>query len=460
MPMLRDHQYAGVAAALPALEKYGGFYLSWGVGSGKSLGAIAIARMLGARRILVVTGPLVAVGVWRQELAKWWPEVEAQWGRGNIPNMLLGHRAGVHGMNIDSINPVWFNQMVAWRPDLLIFDEAHYGKTPSAARTKKMWKLRDASRYFLALSGTPAHNVLDYWSQYRMIAPDDPLWSLKFGQYKHEVALWKGPHGQWYDRPKPRAQELIAQTIAPYTHWFDTRDLNLPEPIWTEVPVTLYPAERRAYDQMRKDFIADLPEGWRTSAKNALGKAMRLHQIASGHAVDTDGVDRWHPSAKLDRLLELLEDRKHLKVVVACKHLSEISEIAQAVVRRGVKEDVTNRVFTITGDVSAGERARISAIYSQRDAESATLILQPRSGGISIDLTAADCLINYSFEPSNIVWQQLVGRVWRMGQTGHVQILSLLAENTLDGDLYRGLRENMEEGDLAKYVVGRIVDAV
>jgi Helicase conserved C-terminal domain len=132
---------------------------------------------------------------------------------------------------------------------------------------------------------------------------------------------------------------------------------------------------------------------------------------------------------------------------VACKHHSEIDRIAE----------LTDCLFPegvgiIDGRVPPAARAALLTAF-RSSAQPMLMLIQPRSGGVSTnDLVAADCLINYSLEPSNIVWQQLIGRVYRSGQTTHVQIVTLLAAGTVDGPLYEGLRRNMDRTDLAQYL--------
>lgn len=470
--LLRPHQYDAVAALLPVLEKYHGAYLAHGTGSGKTLTAIAIAKMLKVQRILVVVGPVAALGVWRLELAKWWPQTNT-WFVGDAVDWVTSYEnfvkagpfdADVRIINVDKLSPEVIKDLVKWKSELLILDEAHYCKTPTAQRTRSLWKLRNAATYFLALSGTPAHNILDYWAQYKMIDPENPLWDQTYGAYKNQVADFKGPNLNWFDGAKPGAQEMVAAQVAPVTHWFDTRDLKLPAPIYTEIPVILYEEEQRAYDQMDKDFRAELIVGQYTSASTVLVKAMRLHQLACGHATLADGRDVFRPdSSKLQTLLEILKDRTHQKVIVVARFTSEVDRIMQEATKLWPGSEkihfvkgmtlYNDNVQFIDGRRGPMERDQIIARF-QDSVEPQCLVIQPKSGGISATLTAADAMIFYSLEPSSIVWRQTIGRVFRIGTKTHVQIVSLLGEHTVDERLYNGLRRGYAENDLAKYLEG------
>lgn len=86
------------------------------------------------------------------------------------------------------------------------------------------------------------------------------------------------------------------------------------------------------------------------------------------------------------------------------------------------------------------------------------LLLQYKAGGTALTLTKAKTLILYSLNPSTIDLRQMIGRVYRIGQTTNVQVLPLLAENTVDVRLWHGLKLNLEHVELARYLARR--DAV
>lgn len=483
MGLLRPHQYEAVAHLLPALQTYDGAYLAHSPGCGKTLTTITLAKLLGAKRIVVVVGPVNALGVWRLELQKWWPGATYHVYKGENTHVTGGWAQQPLGPHFEIVNvqrlvdrelsekekaehrkprttgKMLLNTLCRQKPDLLIFDECHY-LANYTAQTRAVWKLREASTKVLLLSGTPVHDIRGYRTQYRMIARTDPLWTATKKVYEDRVCKFKGPEGNWFDGPKEGATEAIAQRVAPYTHWFKTADLSLPEPIYSEVPVSLYPEEQRAYAAMEKDFRAELDAGRFTSASTALVKAMRLHQLACGHATDDTGRDAFaHRSAKLDALLELLH-AGYRKIIVVCRFTAEVDHVVAEAVKfwpGGPGQQIN--VARIDGNVKGPERENIIAAF-QGHRVPKLLVMQPKSGGIAATLTAADAMIFYSFEPSHIVWEQTVGRVWRMGQTTHVQIISLVDDDQshVDRRLYDGLRAAMEDNDLAKHVIG-VADA-
>ena len=116
-------------------------------GLGKTAQSVRACDAIGARTVAVVC-PASVVLNWRREFDRWWPD----W----LERPLL---------YVESYDKVARH---CWREpnfDLLIVDEAHYAKTPTAARTKALYgKSADGSglvskakRTWL-LTGTPAPN--------------------------------------------------------------------------------------------------------------------------------------------------------------------------------------------------------------------------------------------------------------------------------------------------------------
>ena len=56
-------------------EQGAGAYIAHSPGMGKTLTALTYARMVEAKRVLVLTN-LTGTGVWRAETRTWWPQAE------------------------------------------------------------------------------------------------------------------------------------------------------------------------------------------------------------------------------------------------------------------------------------------------------------------------------------------------------------------------------------------------
>src|SRR5690606_4920658 len=62
------------------------------------------------------------------------------------------------------LNEKLFGNLRQWRPEILVCDECHLVKSPSAKRTKRVMTLAETADYRLLLSGTPITNsLMDIW---------------------------------------------------------------------------------------------------------------------------------------------------------------------------------------------------------------------------------------------------------------------------------------------------------
>ena len=114
----------------------GGHLLADEPGLGKSKQALEAASQMGARTILVVC-PAIAVGVWKTEAAKWRPDLTAL----TVREAIKAKRVP----KVDRLLIVSYDHLVATKAvrervgsiphDLLILDEGHYLKNPTAKRT-------------------------------------------------------------------------------------------------------------------------------------------------------------------------------------------------------------------------------------------------------------------------------------------------------------------------------------
>lgn len=465
---LHPYQREGIVQAYHAMQDpsaRGGFYLQWKPGMGKSLGAIALHRSLKSERTVILC-PVVAQGVWRREFAKWLPgtaiaDVDAMDASTQVvittydkikdpkaSNVMAQRRTGTGRLH----------RLQAWEPQLLILDEAQYIKSPSAARTRSAWKLAGASKWKLLLSGTPAHSPLDWWSQFRVVAPHEDVFKQTFTDYKQNtVVLTQGPNGAYPMRGRNGA--LIVRTdgysklvgaMAPYVHAVSKDVLQLPEPIVTEVPITLSPRERKAYTQMETMLRTELHNGagdvTEANATIVLTKVLRLSQIAAGHVTDENGEVVHIGDSKLEAALELIEERPDEKIVVATRFKHDIHALRQALTKAGRVHGV------IDGTVSAARRTAGEDWFQQGD-HNGVMLLNYQSGGVAITLTAASSMILFTLTPSVIQWEQTTSRVHRIGTTTNVQILYLLAEQTQDEIMLAALRRGASAVDMARLLL-------
>lgn len=443
MNPLYPHQQAGLLQGVPVLQQEGAFYFAWDPGGGKTLGAICAARLLRVNRVVVVTTPS-GVGVWRNEIKKWWPNpvpVEiTTWGMlAQVPRDKK--RWAVHEDRIKAF--------LALSPDMVIFDEAHKAKTPSTRRTRVMRRLAQKIHYKLYLSGTPTHSPLDYWAPYSEIMPNHVIFRQTFTQYKQQIATLH-PEG-WVTGFRPLAVEEVQRAIAPYTHYFDSSELNLPAPVETVVPVDLDDDEQEAYREMEKELVAELGKGRVATASIVLTLALRLQQITSGFLVTTEGETVKLGESKLEACLDLIDQRPDRKIVVAAEFIEDLNRLEAVLWQAGRQ--------TLRIDGSTSSRTQIEEVF-QHSSEPFVLLIQDRSGGESLTFNAAHTLIFYSYSQSSIVFRQVQGRVYGrlndVNPTGFWEFLYLAGDHTVDEAILSSLQDHLDTQQMAKRIAEEV----
>ena len=477
MPDVSFHPYQveGIIRAYHALKNpsaRGAFYVQWKPGMGKTLGAIALHRKLGTEvpqmRTLVIC-PVVAQGVWQREFDKWLPGtrivrdtptpdcdvVITTYDKVKDPradNPLHQRRTGADRLHA----------LQRWSPVLLILDEAQYVKSPSTARTRAAWHLAAAADYKLLLSGTPAHSPLDWWSQFRIVAPHEPIFRMTYQQFKaFSVEMQSGPGGVSYPLrgaggaiiTKAGFKDVI-NAMAPYVHAVSKEALGLPEPVTTEVTIDLSPKERKAYSDMEQVLRHELGDETEINATIVLTQMLRLSQIAAGHATNDAGDTVILGDSKVRATMELIDERPDEKVVVACRFRQDVASLLQELEHpSGSRRFEDPRpVRVIDGSTSALARTQAEDWFQKQD-HNGVVLLNYRAGGVAITLSKASTIIMHTLCLSVIEWEQMISRVHRIGTTTNVQVLYPLASNTHDEVMLSALRRGASQVDMARLLL-------
>lgn len=122
------------------------------MGLGKTIQAIYAARAIGAKTVRVLC-PASLVGQWQSEFARHAPAIEVA---------------------VVSYDRAVKQKPVNWPPDVLILDESHYCKSPSAKRAKTgLMRLGAKAPVTWCLTGTPMpNNPAELWTTLRALAPE------------------------------------------------------------------------------------------------------------------------------------------------------------------------------------------------------------------------------------------------------------------------------------------------
>lgn len=431
--------------------------LFWEPGTGKTRATIEILRSVynshkrGLRTLILA--PLVVLGNWKQEFAKYSKVPQDKILVLNGPGAARAKAVAETDAYILVTNyegmglPAFYAALQTWAPEVLVCDEAHRCKTYNAKRTKAVMALSDTTKYRYILTGTPVLNSqLDLFSQFRIL-DKGATFGKNFFAYRAEYFWDKNagmPKQAYFPDWVPRADtnDKLSQRIKHKVSVAKKSEcLDLPPLVEKELPVELTPQQHRLYEEMKKDFVTYLGDK-ACVATMALTKALRLQQIVSGFLATEDGATVFEDTPREQALRETLSDllAGGHKVIVWAVFKANYTTISRVCDGLGVKYAM------LTGDIQDKDKQ----IYRFRnELDYPVMIAHPGAGGIGVNLIEAAYSIVYSRNFSLEFEEQSKARNYRGGSEMHRSItrIHLVAENTIDRLIFEALskKQNMAE---------------
>ncbi len=319
---------------------------------------------------------------------------------------------------------------------MIILDESQNIKNTTSQTTQATFLLKADHR--LALSGTPIENNLtELYSLFRFLNP------TMFGTADDFNSRYTYPIQRDDDKD---AMTSLRRKIFPFMLRRLKRDVlkDLPDRIEQTLYVEMSPEqaefyERRRiyyYDQVRKTIAA---EGVQKSQFVMFQALSELRRIASVPESLSDGMIA---SPKLEQLMEAVEDavENGHKVVVFFNFIAGLELAGERLEQSGID------YCSMTG--STRDRRSIVERF-QNDPGCRVMLMTLKTGGVGLNLTAADTV--FIFEPwwNKAAEEQAINRLHRFGQKANVLSYSLITRATIEekiqllqqqkADLFEGL---------------------
>jgi SNF2 family DNA or RNA helicase len=200
-------------------QKEGKLYLNWETGTGKTLGALAIANAYNLKNLLIIAP--------RSSHLSWATEKEH-----------------FKDLNLTIITYEAFRDKYKSfsNYDFLIFDEAHRLKNPSAKITKKAveYAVRDKLPPRILLSGTPADRYYELYSQLKVLNPEDKTFTSQFPSYTKFINFYYYLN-DYYKPERLRSntyEKWLKEWFLDYAHIVKKEDVIELPPL-TEIPIKL-----------------------------------------------------------------------------------------------------------------------------------------------------------------------------------------------------------------------------
>ena len=443
------HQEEAIRMAMPFTE----FMFAHDMGCGKTYEAIELANRKKARKILIQC-PVSVMDVWPEQFAK---HSKEKWkclvlNKGSVKKKAQILSSALELQRITSHRlAVIVNYESAWRPglgpdynkknriinkgvilstmwDMVIADESHRLKSP---RSKTSWfnyqiaKLGRA-KFRLCLTGTPMGTPLDIYGQFRFM--NFNIYNKNFTQFRNRYAIIKDM-GDFKKVVGYQREEELRAIFYTRAHRVKKNDvLDLPSVMHEIRTCQLSREAQKIYHSLKVELVAWLDEiGDKITAANVLVKLLRLGQITGGFVKLDSGESKIICNAKLNVLADIFEDLPiDEPIVIFSRFTNEIQRIKK------LSEKMGRPAAELSG--------QIKQLKEWKDGKFNTIVSQIiKSGSVGIDLTRARYCIYFSTGYSLRDYEQSLARVDRPGQTTPVTYYHLLAEGTVDTDVYNSL---------------------
>ena len=375
-----------------------GALLADDMGLGKTIQAIVALRILfrrGQVRRALIVAPNAVLASWERHFVEWAPELTLCRLQGSPKQRATMWRAySDHNFHVGIVPYRTFTNDM-WRDlppdvDVLIADEVQNVKNPYTQQSRAMLSQNAKLRW--GLTGTPLENSFEEFAEVLHFIDREPfpVWSL--------------------DQLLNIARRLmLRRRKGDVLH-------DLPE-LFTHVePIELTSKQRRAYDLAERAGVVELHDKPR-NITNVLTLITRLKQICNG----ADGS-----SAKLEWLHDYVDEAvaEGDKVLVFSQYLDALDEVEHKM--RG------HQPLKYTGALSTKRRTDLIDMFQHADSTHHVMLLQVRSGGLGVTLTAANRVVHFDSWWNPAVQSQATARAHRIGQKKTVFETTLVSTGTIE----------------------------
>jgi hypothetical protein len=327
---------------------------------------------------------------------------------------------------------------------LMIVDESHAIKSYETERTESCIDLGLRSRFRLILSGSPVPASLeDEWSQ--SVFMHEKIFGYRY------VVSFKADYVSADKKPKNIDQ--FRSLMAPYVFRVTKDDcLDLPPKIMERYTFDLGPRARKAYDELRTNFLTEVEHngGVETvTVQNAAVLLLRLQQIASGILVNEDKTEIEIGSDRADAYAALLNKyEEQTKIITWCRFRRDLDKVTEALNKKG------ERYVILGGSIDQEARTENAKLFMDPSSGVKHLVSNPAVGGTGYNFQG-ECrtAIYYSNSFNSVHRWQSEDRIHRIGTIHPCSYVDMIARRTVDEGILRNLNGKKEFADLVLQVV-------
>jgi SWI/SNF-related matrix-associated actin-dependent regulator 1 of chromatin subfamily A len=422
------------------------FILADDMGLGKTTSTIIAALETGAKKILIICPATLKIN-WKREIENYSDRSifisEGKTFSTEHDFVIINYDIIKNFHDTKKKNE---SQVIAANFDLVVVDEAHYIKNPTAQRTKLINDIaKNVDRLWL-LTGTPmTSRPIDYFNLLSLVdSPVSKNWMAYAIRYCAGYQFNAGGRKIWNVTGASNLEELRDRTAGLTLRRLKENVLDLPDKIIT--PVYL-----RLRSKMYEEIMGEYYDWYDKNPEESKSLTVQFTKLTKIRQVIAD--------EKISQTIELAENiiEQGKKVIIFCNFTDSLNKICEHFGKAAVKVD---------GTMSKPQRQHSVDSFQESD-KIKVFVGNIKAAGVGITLTAAEAVImnDLSFLPSD--HSQAEDRAYRYGQKNNVLVYYPIFENTIEGIIYDILNnkkqviatvmgDNLNSSDMAEEILKRI----
>ena len=422
--VLRDYQKEGFRWMCRLDEWGAGACLADDMGLGKTVQAIAFMLHKSSKGPSLVIAPKSVVPNWAQEIARFAPQLNPVVLNNTSKRQGVVNGAGPMDVILCTYGVLGTeSQLLQSRNwNVACLDEAHQIKNRDTLVSHAAMDLNAASR--IILTGTPLQNHLgELWNLFQFINPGLlGTWPV----FRDSFIL---PHLDYEHRM------LLKEMTQPFILRRTKEDvlLELPEKIVTTHMVELSDNEMKVYEEMRrlaetkfkKHKTAEERKEAKTLNLNFFTELMKLRMAACSMRLV---YDRWkEPSTKIMALFDILTNvlsNPRNSVIVFSQFTSFLAMVKTELANRNIN------YYYLDGQTPLEKRQEMVREFQEGGRQ--LFLSSLKTGGIGINLTAANYVILLDPWWNPAIENQAMDRAHRIGQQRVVSVIRLISAQTIE----------------------------
>lgn len=424
---LRPYQKIGYSWLVQNIKYNFGCILADDMGLGKTvqvLSAILHFKEINSFETepsLIIVPPTL-ISNWENEIKKFTPELTYYIYHGSNRTFpfedydIILTSYGIIRSDLDMfLDKEWF---------ICVIDEAQNIKNPSTQQTKAIKSVPALNK--IALTGTPIENKLtDYWSIFDFVNKGY-LSSLDNFKANYVMRIERLEETKTLEKFKTITKPFVLRRLKTDDNIKD----ELPDKIINDIYCTLTNKQIKLYNAIMDGIFEDLEGKTGIERRGIILNIITGLKQACNHPAQFLRSDnpKIKESGKMELLITILENILDMdeKVIIFTQY-AQMGGIIQKLVSKKLKTDV----LFLHGSLTQTKRTEVISTFQENE-DCKILVATLKTGGVGLNLTAAQNVIHYDLWWNPAIENQATDRVHRIGQKSDVMVYRFITKGTLE----------------------------